>query len=62
MEEQPDVVAAIVTQFSLKRGLKEWGAEAEEAVYSEMKQLHLRNTFRPMHPKDLTEEQRGSVY
>jgi hypothetical protein len=61
MEEQPDVVAAIMTQLSLKRGLKEWGAEAEEAVYSEMKQLHLRNTFRPMHPKDLTEEQRKCV-
>ena len=49
MEEQPDVVAAIMTQLSLKAGLKEWGEEAKEAVRSEMKQMHLRDTFKPMH-------------
>ena len=48
-DDEPDVVAAIMTQLSLKRGLREWGGKAEEAVYQEMKQLHLRDTFSPKH-------------
>ena len=36
-QEQPDVVAAIMTQLSLKAGLKQWGDKATEAVRSEMK-------------------------
>jgi hypothetical protein len=37
-------MAAIMTQLSLKAGLKEWGEEAFMAAQSEMKQLHFRNT------------------
>jgi hypothetical protein len=37
---EPDVVAAIITQLSLKAGLKVWGKDAHKAVHSEMKQLH----------------------
>jgi hypothetical protein len=58
---EPDVVAAIITQLSLKAGLQEWGKEAQTAVHSEMKQLHFRDTFRPMHWKDLTHAQRKSI-
>ena len=36
----PDVVAAIMTQLSLKAGLREWGDQARKAAHSEMKQLH----------------------
>lgn len=60
-EEMPDVVALIMTQMSLKAGLKAWGKEAEEAAYSEMKQLHLRDTFRPVHYRDLTQDQRKRI-
>jgi hypothetical protein len=60
-EEQPDVVAAIMTQLSLKAGLKQWGDEAHEAVHSEMKQLHFRDTFKPMHHHELTEDQKKTV-
>ena len=56
--EQPDVVAAIMTQLSLKAGLKEWGEDAEEAVYQEMKQLHLRTTFRPKHWHEMTADEK----
>ena len=49
IEEVPDTVGAILTQFSMKAGLKEWGKDAEKAVYDEMKQLHFRNTFVPKH-------------
>jgi hypothetical protein len=44
-----DVVTAIMTQLSLKAGLKEWGEEAFTAAQSEMKQLHFRNTFKTKH-------------
>jgi hypothetical protein len=56
-QEEPDVVAAVMTQLSLKSGLKEWGDRAHAAVHSEMKQLHFRNTFKPMHWKKLTDIQ-----
>jgi hypothetical protein len=60
-QTEPDVVAAIMTQLSLKSGLKEWGDRAREAVESEMKQLHFRNTFKPMHWSELTDTQRKTV-
>ena len=60
-QSEPDVVAAIMTQLSLKAGLREWGKKAQKAVHSEMKQLHFRDTFRPMHWKDLTHAQRQSI-
>ena len=60
-QADPDVVAAIMTQLSLKAGLKEWGTEAYESAYSEMKQLHFRNTFKPKHWRDLTAEQKAMV-
>ena len=47
-QEEPDVPAAIVTQLSLKAGLKQWGSKAKTAAQSEMKQLHFRGTFKPM--------------
>jgi hypothetical protein len=60
-QAEPDVVSAIMTQLSLKAGLREWGQEAQKAVHSEMKQLHFRDTFRPMHWRDLTLAQRKSI-
>jgi hypothetical protein len=48
-QAEPDVVASIIMQLSLKAGLKEWGEEAFTAAQSEMKQLHFRNTFKPKH-------------
>jgi hypothetical protein len=52
-QAEPDIVAAIMTQLSLKAGLKEWG-EAFMAAQSEMKQLHFRNTFKPNHGRELS--------
>ena len=57
----PLVVAAIMTQLLLKNALKEWGGEAQDAAMKEMKQLHWRNSFKPIHWKDLTGEQRKMV-
>jgi hypothetical protein len=58
---EPDVVAAIMTQLSLNAGLKEWGDRAFTAARFEMKQLHLRNTFKPKHWRDLSQVQRQRV-
>jgi hypothetical protein len=33
-QAEPDVVAVIMTQLSLKAGLREWGKEAQKAVHS----------------------------
>jgi hypothetical protein len=57
---EPDVVAAIMTQLSLKAGLKAWGNDAQRAVHSEMKQLHFRDTFDPMRWNELTHAQKAS--
>jgi len=42
---EPDVITSIMTQLSLKAGLRKWGDKGYEAAYAEMKQLHLRNMF-----------------
>jgi hypothetical protein len=61
-QSDPDVVAHIMTQLSLKNGfLKQWGNKAYAAVTSEMKQLHFRNTFRPKHWSELSKTQRQTV-
>jgi hypothetical protein len=60
-QAEPNIVAAVMTQLSLKSGLKELGNKAYIAAESEMKQLHFRNTFKPMHRKELTDTQRQTV-
>jgi hypothetical protein len=60
-QAEPDVVAAIMTQLSLKVGLKEWGDQGFKAAQSEMNQLHFRETFKPNHWRDLSKAQRQNV-
>jgi hypothetical protein len=60
-QAEPDVMAAIMTQISLKAGLKERGEEAFMAAQSEMKQLYFRNTFNPKHWRELSQVQRQTV-
>ena len=60
-QADPYVVAMIMTQLSLKSGLREWGDTAYKAAHSEMKQLHFRDTFRPMHYRQLSKKQRQMI-
>jgi hypothetical protein len=60
-QAEPDVVAAVMTQLSLKSGLREWGDHAYNAAYSEMKQLHMRDTFQPKHYSELTPMQKATL-
>ena len=47
VEKQPSVVSAIMTQISIKVGLKTWGEKVRKYMKSEMRQLHLRGIFEP---------------
>ena len=57
----PDVVATVMVQLLLRSALKLWGNNAQLAVEAEAKQLHWRNSFRPVHMKDLTVHQRKMI-
>jgi hypothetical protein len=61
IEQAPDAVGTILTQLSIKAGLKEWGEDAEKAVHDEMKQLQFQKTFVPKHWHQLTKEQKSHV-
>ena len=50
-----------MTQLSLKAGLKQWGEKENNAMQSEMKQLHFRNTFETRHRSDLNENEKAEV-
>jgi len=58
---EPDIAAAIMTQLLLKAGLREWGDQGYDAAHSEMKPLHMHNTFKPKHWHELTPSQRNAV-
>jgi hypothetical protein len=60
-QSEPDVVAAIMTQLSLKAGLKAWGEQGVIAACSKMKQLHFRDTFKPKHWRELSHTQCQTV-
>ena len=47
---------SFVETYSLKQGLKKFGTKAREAAFREMKQLHDRKTFQPLHVAELSEE------
>jgi hypothetical protein len=60
-QAEPDVLEAIMTQLSLKAGLKEWGKKGFKAAHSEMNQFHLHKTFKPNHWPELSKAQRQTV-
>ncbi len=56
-----EVVRIVLTQLSLKAALKQWGDDARIAVEAEAKQLHPRNSFRPVHWKELTKDRHSQI-
>jgi hypothetical protein len=58
---EPNIVAYIMTQLSLKAGLHEWGDCVYDAAFAEMKQLHMRHTFEPKHCHELTQHQKDMI-
>jgi hypothetical protein len=51
----------MMVQCSLKTGMKHFKERGEQAVSKELAQLHFRDTFEPINPKDLIEQERKEV-
>ena len=51
----------VLTQLTLKAGIKMWGNDATIAAEAEMKQLHWRYSFKPVRWNELTETQKAAV-
>ncbi len=56
-----NIIEMVMTQLSLNRALKVWGKGAQNAVDAEMKQLHWRESFKPLHWCELTSQQKAMV-
>jgi hypothetical protein len=56
-----EVMEMVMTQLSLKAALKQWGEDAKAAVEAEAKQLNWRNSFRPVHWKDVNKERQNKI-
>jgi hypothetical protein len=55
------VVEMVMTQLSLKAVPKQWGEDAKVAGEAKAKQLHWRNSFKPVHWKDVDKEKRKQI-
>ena len=53
------IMGVIMTQYSLNKGLEEFGDRGKEAVVKELSSLKDMNTFFPMDAEALTKEQRA---
>jgi hypothetical protein len=56
-----DIVGMVMVQVSMKAALKKWGKTAEQTITIEMKQLHWRNLYKPMHWHELTQAQKEHI-
>jgi hypothetical protein len=48
-------------QFSMKAGLRRFKEHGEEAVSKELYQLHFRDMYEPINPKELSKQERQQV-
>ena len=55
------VVHYTMTQLSMETGLKIWVNKVKQAVSKELLQLHMRDTFRPINSKTLSETEYDKV-
>ena len=62
IEELPELAADIITQLSLKSGIKCWKLKWKEGAKYYMNQLYLRDTYNPNHYKELTRYQKKSIF
>ena len=51
----------VMTQFSMKQGIKEFGDAGVDAVLKELQQLHDRQVLEPRQPETMTREEMGST-
>jgi len=55
------VMQHCLAQLSMKKGLKVHRKAAKKALKKELRQMHLRDTFEPVHFKDLTVEEKPKI-
>src|SRR5210317_1366865 len=55
------LTAKLMQQVSLREGLRRFGEEGNRAALAEMEQLHMRDTFKPVLPSNLTPEKKKEV-
>ncbi len=60
-KHEPQIVEMILTQLTLKTAINKWGLKAKYAAEAEMKQLHWRNTFKPVLYSELTDRQKETI-
>ena len=63
MTNQGDIAVHVTglimsNQFSLKKGLELFGDKAEAATGNELQQIHDMDTYTPMHPNELSREEK----
>ena len=61
VQNEPDATEIIMPQISLEAGFNKWSENCRGSVHLDMRQLHTRDTFIPLHRKELTEEQRKNI-
>jgi hypothetical protein len=61
MHRRADIVGMIMAQLSMKAAIKRWGYKAKFGISKEMKQIHMRNLYKPRHWHALTKKQKEQV-
>ncbi len=57
-EEELQVWAYIMTQYNLKPGLRKFDKQGQTAAVKELTQLHVMDTWRPIHAEKLSREEK----
>ena len=55
------VLHCSMTQLSMKADMRRWGYKGQNAVSKELSQLHMRDTFEPIKPKNLNKQEYDQV-
>ena len=50
-----------MTHLSMKKGLKYFGKDSENAVTEELKQLHMCDSFKPINPSNLSKSEKAKI-
>ena len=54
----PVILATVISQVSLKTATKLWLQDARSAAEAEIRQLHWRDSFKPVHWNDLSDKEK----
>jgi hypothetical protein len=57
-EDKIKVWGYIMMQYNLKPGLRKFGAHGAAAAVKELTQFHIMDTWKPMHPSQLGQEEK----